>query len=121
MPYEEAYDLLATSGENFLIDKEKMQLLLTELKLNQTNPGTMFTKSEILVSSLQKRSKRMSKLVALNTEVTLIAGCSVKYLDSDVTLRNILLACRDFNETLAPAVYKQALLRTDQARLATKR
>ena len=42
-------------------------------------------------------------------------------MDSDATLRNILLACRDFNEMLAPAVFKQALLRTDQARLATKR
>ena len=80
----------------------------------------MFTKSELLVNSLQKRSKRMSRL-CLNSDLTLIAGCSVKYMDSDATLRNILLACRDFNETLAPAVYKQALLRTDQARLATKR
>ena len=80
----------------------------------------MFTKSELLVNSLQKRSKRMSRL-CLNSDLTLIAGCSVKYVDSDATLRNILQVCRDFNETLAPAVYKQALLRTGQANLAVKR
>ena len=80
----------------------------------------MFTKSELLVCSLQKRSKRMSRL-CLNSDLTLIAGCAIKYVDSDLTLIRILQACRDFNETLAPTVYKQALLRTDQGRLAYKR
>ena len=105
LPYEEAYELLATSGDNFLVDKAKMQLLLTELKLNQVNPATMFTKNELLVQSLQKRSKRMSQL-GLNSDITLIVGCSIKYIDSDQTLKSVLLACRDFNETLSPAIYK---------------
>lgn len=120
MPYEQAHDLLIWSGEAFQVDRAKVQLLLTELKLNQTNIATMFTKNEILVRSLQKRSKRLSKL-GLYSDTTLVAGCSIKYIDSDATLRNLLLACRDFSETLSQTIFKQALLRSDRSRLPVKR
>lgn len=71
----------------------------------------MFTEHELLVMSLLKRSNRLCKL-AISDE-TLIAGCSIKFIDDDITLRNLLLVSSDFYEILRPSVYKQALLRTD--------
>ena len=86
-------------------------MLLTELKSNQKNPSKMFTEHETLVMSLQKRSNRLCKLGF--SDLTLIVGCSIKFIDSDTTLSNILLVSKDFNEILRGEVFKQALLRTD--------
>ena len=58
----------------------------------------MFTEHEILVQSLQKRSNRLCKLGF--SDLTLIVGCMIKFIDSDTTLRNILLTCKDFNDIL---------------------
>ena len=79
----------------------------------------MFTDHEQLVMSLQKRSNRLCKLGY--SDLTLIVGCSIKFIDSDQTLRNILLLSRDFDEILRGEVYKQALLRTDQHKIDRKR
>ena len=38
--------------------------------------------------------------------MTLIVGCSIKYIDSDITLRNILLVSKDFNDILLTEVLK---------------
>ena len=54
--------------------------------------------------SLQKRSNRLCKLGF--SDLTLIVGCSIKFIDSDLTLRNVLLASKDFNEILRSEVYK---------------
>lgn len=54
--------------------------------------------------SLQKRSNRLCKLGY--SDLTLIVGCSIKFIDSDETLRNILLLSRDFDEILSSEVYK---------------
>ena len=86
-------------------------MLLTELKSNQKNPSKMFTEHEQLVMSLQKRSNRLCKLGF--SDLTLIVGCAIKFVDSDETLRNILLVSKDFNEILRQEVFKQSLLRTD--------
>ena len=56
-------------------------MLLTELKSNQKNPSKMFTEHETLVMSLQKRSNRLCKLGF--SDLTLIVGCSIKFIDSD--------------------------------------
>ena len=53
--------------------------------------------------------------------MTLIVGCSIKFIDSDETLRNLLMVSKDFNEILRDEIYKQALLRTDQHRIEKKR
>jgi hypothetical protein len=79
----------------------------------------MFTEHEQLVMSLQKRSNRLCKLGY--SDETLIVGCAIKFIDSDVTLRNLLLVSKLFNDTLSNEVYKQSLLRTDQHRIASKR
>lgn len=97
--------------DQFLVEKPKTHILLTELKSNQKNPSKMFTEHETLVMSLQKRSNRLCKLGY--SDLTLIVGCSIKFIDNDVTLRNILLVSKDFNEILRGEVFKQALLRTD--------
>jgi hypothetical protein len=46
-----------------------------------------------------------------------IAGMTIQFIDDDVTLRNMLLVCRDFNDLLSEEVLKQALLRSSQHRL----
>ena len=79
----------------------------------------MFTEHEQLVMSLQKRSNRLCKLGF--SDLTLIVGCSIKFIDSDLTLRNVLHVCKDFNEILRSEVYKQSLLRTDQHKISSKR
>ena len=79
----------------------------------------MFTDHEKMVMSLQKRSNRLCKLGF--SDLTLIVGCSIKFIDSDITLRNILLCCQDFNAILCDDVYKQSLTRTDQHRVDRKR
>ena len=53
--------------------------------------------------------------------MTLIMGCSIKFIDSDKTLTNVLQVSKDFNDILKAEVYKQSLLRTDQHRIDKKR
>lgn len=64
----------------------------------------MFTEHEQLVMSLQKRSNRLCKHGF--SDVTLIVGCSIKFIDSDLTLRNLLLVSTNFHEILRNSVYK---------------
>jgi hypothetical protein len=55
------------------------------------------------------------------SDLTLVLGCSIKFIDDDRTLRNLLLSCRDFNEVLKESIYKQALLKSSQDRIDYKR
>jgi hypothetical protein len=64
----------------------------------------MFSDIEIRLWSLQKRSIRLSLFGY--SDMTLVVGCSIKFIDDDRTLRNLLLCCRDFNEILKEAIYK---------------
>lgn len=64
----------------------------------------MFTDVEMRIWSLQKRSIRLS--IFGYSDMTLVVGCSIKFIDDDRTLRKILLCCRDFNDILKEAVYK---------------
>jgi 23S rRNA C2498 (ribose-2'-O)-methylase RlmM len=53
--------------------------------------------------------------------MTLIVGLTIKFVDSDANLKNLLLVCRDFNDILKPTILKQSLLRADQHRINEKR
>lgn len=79
----------------------------------------MFTEKEQLIWSLQRRGNRL-KAFGL-TDQTQIVGMTIKFIDDDIILRNILLVCRDFNELLKEEVLKQSLLRASQERLSKKR
>lgn len=79
----------------------------------------MFTDKEQLIWSLQRRGNRL-KAYGL-TDTMQIAGMSIKFVDDDITLRNILMCCKDFNEMLREPVLKQSLLRASQHRLKQKR
>ena len=98
LPYEQAHEILVWACETYQIEKSKTHILFTELKSNQKNPSKMFTEHEKLVMSLQKRSNRLCKLGY--SDMTLIVGCSIKFIDSDTTLKNLLLVCKDFEEIL---------------------
>lgn len=104
LPYEQAHEILIWTCSEFMVEKSKTHILLTELKSNQKNPSKMFTEHEQLVMSLQKRSNRLCKLGY--SDLTLIVGCSIKFIDSDRTLSNLLLVSKDFNEVLRSDVYK---------------
>ena len=71
----------------------------------------MFTEQETRIWQLTKRSNRLCKFGY--SDMTLIVGMMIKFVDKDSTLRNLLLVCRDFNDILKPAILKQALLRSD--------
>jgi hypothetical protein len=58
----------------------------------------MFNAMEMKIWSLQKRSSRLVKFG--HSDVSLIIGMSIKFIDSDITLRNLLLTCRDLSEIL---------------------
>jgi hypothetical protein len=96
-----------------------MHLLLTELKSNQKNPISMFTEKEQLIWSLQRRGNRLKAYGY--SDAMMICGMSIKFIDKDQTLMNILCACKDFSNCLRQACLKQALLKSSQERLATKR
>jgi len=53
--------------------------------------------------------------------MSLVVGCTIKYVGEDETLRNLLLCSRDFNDILRDEVLKQALLRSDPHRINRKR
>ena len=79
----------------------------------------MFTEKEQLIWSLQRRGNRLNAFGL--TDQTQIVGMTIKFIDDDIILRNILLVCRDFNELLKEEVLKQSLLRASQERLSKKR
>lgn len=79
----------------------------------------MFTDVETRIWSLQKRSNRLCRFGY--TDMTLVLGCTIKFIDEDEVLRAILCCSRDMNEILKPEVLKQALLRSSQERLHSKR
>lgn len=108
MPYEQSHKMLIEACSLYSVNKEKQALLVTELRQNQRCQDKMFTEHEIRICSLQKRSNRLRKY-GLN-EVTLILGCTVKFIDSDCTLMKLLLSSRDVYECLKPSILKQALL-----------
>jgi hypothetical protein len=71
----------------------------------------MFTEQETRIWQLTKRSNRLCKFGY--SDMTLIVGLTIKFIDTDIALRDLLLVCRDFNDILKPAILKQALLRSD--------
>lgn len=79
----------------------------------------MFSDEENRINSIQKRSKRL--VLFGYTDITLIVGCCVKFIDQDQTLKYILLLSKDTNDVLKGEVLKQALLRSSQDRLQAKR
>lgn len=93
--------------------------MLTELKSNQKNTSKMFTEQETRIWQLTKRSNRLCKLGY--NDLTLIVGMTIKFIDSDKTLRDLLLVSRDFNDILKPEILKQALLKSDQHKINKKR
>lgn len=64
----------------------------------------MFTEKELLINSLTKRGKRLKNFGFSNS--LQILGMTIKFIDSDITLRNLLLLSRDFNEILRNEVLK---------------
>ena len=68
-----------------------------------------------MIWSLQRRGNRLKTFGY--SEKMQIVGMTIKYIDSDTTLRNVLLLCRDFNDLLKPEILKQSLLRASPARL----
>ena len=53
--------------------------------------------------------------------MTLVIGMSIGYVDYDRTLCNILCLSRDLNDVLKDEVLKQALLRSNQTKVMSKR
>ncbi|CDW77618.1 rab-like gtpase activating [Stylonychia lemnae] len=119
LAYEQANEILINYCENFQLEQSRIHLLLTELQSNQKNTDSMFTEKELLIWSLQKRGNRIKNFGY--TDSMQILGMTIKFIDNDITLRNLLMLSRDYNEVLIQEVLKQGLLRSSQTRLTSKR
>ena len=89
-----------------------MHNLFTELLSTQRNPNQMFSEQENRVYSLQKRSNRFTQFGY--TDITLVVGCCVKFIDEDKTLFKVMVSCKDTHEVLSTEIHKQALLRASR-------
>ena len=58
----------------------------------------MFSEMETRIWLLTTRSNRLCKFGY--SDMTLIVGLTIKFIDTDRTLKNLLLVCRDFNDVL---------------------
>lgn len=110
LPFSQANKLLTDFCEHYVTDRSKAHSLYTELRSSQRNPEKMFSDEENRVNSIQKRSKRL--VLFGYTDITLIVGCCIKFIDEDTTLKHILMLSKDTNDILTQEVLKQALLRS---------
>ena len=95
LPYDQANSILQDACEQFMVERSKVHILCTELRQNQRNTQKMFTEVETRICSLQKRSNRLCRFGITN--MTLIVGCTIKYIDTDEKLRAVLLLSREMN------------------------
>mgnify|MGYP006893265378 CR=1 FL=1 len=58
----------------------------------------MFSDKEKVTQSLQKRGNRLHKFGF--SELTTILGITIRFVDSDITLRNLICLNKDMNEIL---------------------
>jgi len=64
----------------------------------------MFSEREMVTWSLQKRGNRLHKFGFNDT--TQILGLTIRYVDSDQVLRNLVCLSKDMNEILREEVLK---------------
>ena len=69
----------------------------------------MFSDKEVILFQLAKRSQRILKFGYNN--VTQILGMTLKFVDSDIVLRNLLCLNKELNEILMNDALKQSLIR----------
>ena len=81
-----------------------MHILLIELQSNQKNTSRMFSPQEMVMFSLAKRSSRLQKF-GFN-DVTQILGITIKFIDNDKVLSNLLCLNKDLNEILKDEILK---------------
>jgi hypothetical protein len=92
-----------------------MHILLTELMSNQKNTAKMFSEREMITWSLLKRGNRLQKFGF--SDLSVILGLTIRYIDCDFTLRNIVSLNKDMNEILREEILKQSLLRSNKERV----
>ena len=79
----------------------------------------MFSEKELKEWSLMKRGNRLQKFGF--TDMTLIVGMSIRYIDTDCGLQTICSLSKLLNETLRDEVLKQSLLRSNLINIESKR
>ena len=65
--------------------------------------------------------KRMFREEKYGRDKFMVVALSIKYIDSDITLRNILVLSKKTKFRLSQVIYKQALLVSQPERLSIKR
>jgi len=64
----------------------------------------MFSEKEMVTWSLLKRGNRLHKFGF--SDLTQILGLTIRYVDSDITLRNLICLNKDMNEILREEILK---------------
>ena len=119
VPYENANEIICYFCNIFQMEKSKMHILLTELQSNQKVTSKMFSDKELKEWSLMKRGNRLVKFGF--TDITLVLGLLIKYIDTDEGLLNICNMSKLCNEVLRDEILVQSLLRTDLVNIESKR
>lgn len=104
VPFGKANNLIIFLSNHYQLDQSKIHILLTELMSNQKNTARMFTEKEKTYWSLMKRGERFQKFGY--SDAATILGLTIKFIDSDVTLRKLACLSRDLNEILREEVLK---------------
>ena len=104
LPFDQATELLIYFCNVYQMEKSKMHILLTELQSNQKITSRMFSEKEMVTCSLLKRSNRLQKFGF--TDITLILGILIRFVDSDRVLRNIICLSKDLNDILREEALK---------------
>lgn len=104
--------------EKYELDQNRTHLLLSELESIQKKSRLVVSPKDIMMISLAKRDHRIEKYG--NSKMMILAE-SLRFLDSDITLKNILCLNKGYHKALKNVVYKQVLLYSEVHRLKEKR
>ena len=118
-PFEKAHSLLLHYFKEFKLNENRMQILIIELKCNQMNSEELFSQNQIKILTKEKYKKRQSKFG--QNIISTVIGFSIKFIDSDLTLRNVLCLNKNVHLNCKKAVFKQIMFRTDIYDIENKR
>lgn len=119
LPFDLANELLIYFCNIYQMEKSKMHILLTELQSNQKFSAKMFSEREMITWSLLKRGNRLHKFGF--SDKTLVIGLTIRFIDSETTLKNLCCLSKDMNEILREEVLKQSLMRANIEEVEKKR
>ncbi len=108
-PFDQSKEIILQFAKKYELDAGRTHLLLSELESTQKKSRFILTDKDLRVVSLEKRTRRFKRY---GQGPIFIAAMVIKYFDTDIACRNIMLVDKDFYRILKRVAWKQALLVT---------